>query len=988
MADTWFLSGAVLDDDGVWIDSVEWDGTSLIAVSVETSAPTLGDETFSDAFASSSFVTAPDLFEEHSLVADGVQVAGYTFTPFQLTVGIILPNANAFLFAQPVLASTEITQVSLLSATSLDSPPADIPTIPMVLQIPLFADALESEPPEIDTTDLSQVHVGVAFVSEFLSPIIPTLVLLSAETISYADDLDIETTLDDAVLTQSHGVTGVSYIGPNAEASAPTITQSHVVVAEYQHPDYALGSPSISGVSVISADELILLSEVGTPALQVLFTPSEYLVVAELDSVAITQHHDIAAATIESTAVASPIILTQFQTLLSDDIETQIEIGDVALAQSLFPVGFDIDAYALQGSAFQSNPVGAFQEFQDDSFQIDDAFQSNAFLGFAYGILNQVHVITTPGITSTAVNGVPDITQVHLSAPSDIESTAELGQPAISQIHDIQPADADIQVEFGDAVMVQTSLFAAISLLSAAASVEQNVLFAQVHRSIVETLGLSGAVSDRPRLVQEHDLLANNLAREVVFSPTSVFSPTLIAEYDLFTAISYLFEFDPEPDSMRLLTSLSCGVITRGFFFGLPPGLTFDNGLIEGVITPSATPGFYYFEIGVTTNGVEEVFAYAIRVTNLINTSVPIVPKISWLTPTGSLGRMREGDAAYFGVEAASTTANPIVYALRSGALPPGLTVDSGGEIRGVALPVITETSFTFEIRASTSVPSTTGTPDQIAFADRTFSLTVANIFSNAVIYDLYLKPSNQQAYELKNPYTRILRNDVLFRPSDPNFGVPKSNLIYLLGGINSLEALSQAVLPDGTPTLPNTATSYHEIKRLKIGPHGVALARGVNGEVVYEVLYRLLLDPQASSGGFSFPKGETPVPVIYPDSNPFQNQRQVYPNSIRNARLDIVQKVGFGVNDIARSRSLSSERLPLWMRSRQNVNDANSALAFIPAIVIGFLKPGQGVNVERELLVNRKLIPREGTILNVNTYIVKSFPGNVETAEFLQHEY
>jgi hypothetical protein len=73
-------------------------------------------------------------------------------------------------------------------------------------------------------------------------------------------------------------------------------------------------------------------------------------------------------------------------------------------------------------------------------------------------------------------------------------------------------------------------------------------------------------------------------------------------------------------------------------------------------------------------------------------------------------------------------------------------------------------------------------------------------------------------------------------------------------------------------------------------------------------------------------------------------------------------------------------------MRSPQNVSDPNSALAFVPAMVIAYLSPGQGDAVQRLILRSASKLPRDGQILNVNAYLIRSFPGNVETGAFLPH--
>lgn len=946
-------------------------------------APTVSEETFSGAFASEGFFTAPAISQVHPFEAVSVAIQEYTFLPVGLVVGQVLAPPAVFEVAPVDYQPATLTQNHPLTASSIEATPV-VPIIEMVLQIPLAANGIEIDAYSLPIVDFVETSVLQVETFEVFAPLLRPTTLISANTVHFAVDLDGGNHgATDPVITGTHVLNADDLVGPDPVETPSSITQTHAFAP--QNIELALYDieqiTSISATHVLAANDVAVTTELTSPVLTVKYTPSVFEVLPDVPSLTLTQHHGLDAADIETTIEPSPVVLTQTQPLAAQGLTAQIEVPDVSLAHSLEPVDLAIGPYRLQRSAFQSNEEPIFQEYQFDSFQRYDAFQTFAFLGYAIGVLNQVHTVeATLPLTAPDLADTP-ITQIHTIEADETTNIPVLDTATITQVHDLPaPNDISSQIVIPTIEMIQTALLDPIGFETTEPEIATTTI-SQIHRSVAQ-IALAEPILPILQLRQNHVLAPDDIETRIRFERTSVFAPTIIATYDLFTAISYVFEFDEDAENIEFVAPITCDTSFRGFNFGLPLGITYQDNIIEGVISPFATPGFYYFEILLTIDGVAEKRPYAIRLTDRVNTTIPVVPKIEWRTPAGSLGRLREGDASYFMVEAGSTTNTAVTFSLRDGALPPGLELSTNGEIRGVALPVLAERSFDFTIRATTRITPTTGAPDQIAYEDRSFSLTIGNLFSAPVIYDVFLKPTNQQSFELKNPYRGVLTEDHLFRPTDPSFGIPRSSFIYLLGGIGSLETIREATDPDGLPVVPRTPLSFHEIKRLKIGEHGVARARDVNGNVVYEVLYRLLLDPQATAGGFSFPRGETRIPVIYNDGS--DGIKNVFPNSIRNARLDLIQKVGFAVSDPGRSRSLASERLPLWMRSRQDAADPNSVLSFVPAIVIAYLKPGHGEQVSRLIAQNGSRLPKTGRILNINTYFVKSFPSTNDGAIFL----
>lgn len=96
---------------------------------------------------------------------------------------------------------------------------------------------------------------------------------------------------------------------------------------------------------------------------------------------------------------------------------------------------------------------------------------------------------------------------------------------------------------------------------------------------------------------------------------------------------------------------------------------------------------------------------------------------VSWKTPKGDLGTIPESQFYSFQLTAIDSDEQPLFYSFISGELPGGMYVTRTGELRGV--PTITQIvlqtrTYAFTVRATN--------PDG-AVADRSFSLTVSNIF-------------------------------------------------------------------------------------------------------------------------------------------------------------------------------------------------------------------------------------------------------------------
>ena len=121
-------------------------------------------------------------------------------------------------------------------------------------------------------------------------------------------------------------------------------------------------------------------------------------------------------------------------------------------------------------------------------------------------------------------------------------------------------------------------------------------------------------------------------------------------------------------------------------------------------IAPANTAGSYIIYV-VNTDG-----SVAISIPGIQYSGVP-----SWSTAAGSLGNA--GSSVSFSTTLAATGDAPISYALVSGALPAGVTLNSStGVISGTTPSVVSSTTYNFTIRA---------TDAQNQDTNRAFSLTV-----------------------------------------------------------------------------------------------------------------------------------------------------------------------------------------------------------------------------------------------------------------------
>lgn len=372
------------------------------------------------------------------------------------------------------------------------------------------------------------------------------------------------------------------------------------------------------------------------------------------------------------------------------------------------------------------------------------------------------------------------------------------------------------------------------------------------------------------------------------------------------------------------------------------PGLTLDpgTGWLYGYI-PSLglTENVYNFNIRAYKKDnptvISNRYAYSMTIVGPIDTDV------SWLVDS-DLGIINNGATSTFYVAAVNTAGITLQYQLQSGSdssLPQGLQLLPSGEIAGrvsfdtfaldlgsttfdITLNDLaitgqnTETTFDMKFTFTVNAFSV----NELVSVFKTFSITVNREY-NEPYENLYIQAMPPQSD--RNFIDSLLQNqdifqpDLLYRPTDPNFG-RATNIVY-----DHAFGLTASTVEDYYSSLYEN----HYWKNLTLGEIRVAQAVDAIGNVIYEVVYSPVIDNLLNNQGQSVSKQVIlPYPINEADSTEIDI---VYPNSLINMRDQVIDTVG-QVADI----------LPLWMTSKQS---DGRVLGFTPSWVLAYTKPNKG---------------------------------------------
>ena len=402
----------------------------------------------------------------------------------------------------------------------------------------------------------------------------------------------------------------------------------------------------------------------------------------------------------------------------------------------------------------------------------------------------------------------------------------------------------------------------------------------------------------------------------------------------------------------------------------LPPGTDFDiqTGELFGRVPyqPQITLP-YVFTITATRLDAKPTQVNHVDASKTFNIVIlgSVTSAITWKSPS-NLGTIPAGYTCTLDVAAASNVPNAtVLYYLTGGSLPPGLSLNTDGEIIGMSnqyynsstgalgLTTFDNGNVTFD-HVKTTVDRvytfTVTASDQYQYSalPKTFSITVST--PNTVPYSNvttqpFLAPTQRAAWQSFINDTTVFTPSSIYRISDANFGMQTNLSMLVYAGIQTEVAAAYV----GAIGLG--------VKRKRFKFDSVKTATAVDpatGNTVYEVVYVQMLDPLETNGKhlpLSIKTASVEPETItvdnnnatrpdyrvtvdstgYEASNP--NTDTYYPNSITNWQTRL-SAVGL------------SERnyLPLWMRSIPK--GSKEQLDYVLCIPLAFCKPGTAATI------------------------------------------
>ncbi|CAB4129309.1 hypothetical protein UFOVP112_407 [uncultured Caudovirales phage] len=374
------------------------------------------------------------------------------------------------------------------------------------------------------------------------------------------------------------------------------------------------------------------------------------------------------------------------------------------------------------------------------------------------------------------------------------------------------------------------------------------------------------------------------------------------------------------------------------------PGLFLDSktGWLYGKIDPQAA-SLQNFQFGVQVDKVVDSIKYS---SQPIFFTLPVLGDINniveWVS-SSNLGTIDNGSVSELSVKAISPIGTELIYSLYDyrnvpAALPQGLTLLSNGDISGRASfeafciddyattidgdRLTFDRTYTFTVKAET--------PDGAAYSYQEFTLKL-NIIDTEPYENLYLRAmpkfDQRQIYNSIINDPEIFNPALIYRPTDPWFGIHKDIEMLFLPGLNS-KTLDEYKL---------AIEKNHWTKTYNFDGIGTAVVLDDNYNIKYEVVYVNIIDPGENLDGTGPTQTldlSSEIANPYIDSNGIEH-KVVYPNTSSNMIDRLVQ--GIDYND--------QSSLPPWMTSNQpdttTANKFQPPLGFTKAVVLAYTVPG-----------------------------------------------
>lgn len=468
------------------------------------------------------------------------------------------------------------------------------------------------------------------------------------------------------------------------------------------------------------------------------------------------------------------------------------------------------------------------------------------------------------------------------------------------------------------------------------------------------------------------------------------------------SSTEYILTINPSlPVVIPNNTGLSVGSLSI-----LPPGMQFDPGSAEvfGVVPyqPAVTKSYSFTIIASRVSEKYEI----IRSRRTFNVQIigEIDSVINWITES-NLGSIQANLISNLYVKAETSLSNPVLlYVLKSGSLPPGLTLNLDGEIVGKVpqfqinnqpgLITIDQGDFLLDQGTTTldkSYKFTVEVRDITNYSaiTREFYVKIETpnneLYSNITVKP-FLKLDQRSTFQDFITDSDIFTIDNIYRPNDSNFGIQRDLKMLVFAGIETRSA-AQVV---------GVINRNHSTKRFLFGSVKRAVAKVLGTEtVIYEVIYIEMIDPLEFNGRY-LPATISTSPsktLITVDQN---NQYDIGPFNLDtkfwNRPIPFyasVDRTDLFANDpeteIKLPSSITNWRkrirelglrdrnyLPLWMRSIQE--NTVKELDYVPAVVLCYCKPGKG----KDILLNIQNRNFDFSQLDyvVDRYIIDSVTG------------
>ena len=325
---------------------------------------------------------------------------------------------------------------------------------------------------------------------------------------------------------------------------------------------------------------------------------------------------------------------------------------------------------------------------------------------------------------------------------------------------------------------------------------------------------------------------------------------------------------------------------------------------------------------------------FQLRLQGSINTD------LEWIT-TSTVGTIAQGYQSELAIKAQHENFPEldIQYKLVSGELPAGLEFKHDGTIVGkipyggtTEIDTYQPTDFmidggetTFDRSFKFTVEATNAY--RLATIDREFTILIGDNdptpFSSVYVRP-FMSRGRRRSYRDFINNRDIFNPKVLYRPSDPAFGLQKDIRMTIEYGIERLN-LAEYVIG---------LQNYFYNKRFYFGDVKTLPAEDANGQHVYDLVYVDIIDSQLNMMGKS------------PDSISFlinQGLVNIYSNSVDNWQNSLETIPVYG-----RTIKVDEYLRPRFMRTIQQSTGA--PLGFIKAMPICYALPGQGYAIKRKI--------------------------------------